>query len=54
MCDATAVGEKMVSASKDFLMKQSSVNEFLTAEGCSEVVVHTRMKDVYVSVRTCF
>jgi len=37
----------MTSASNDLLMKQRSVIEFLSAEGCSAVVIHKRMKAVY-------
>ncbi|GFS22764.1 transposase [Elysia marginata] len=47
MCAAISVGEKMASARNDHLMKQRSVIEFLTAEGCSAVVIHKRMKAVY-------
>ena len=37
----------MASSRNDHLMKQRSVIEFLTAEGCSAVVTHKRMKAVY-------
>ncbi|GFS10341.1 histone-lysine n-methyltransferase setmar-like protein [Elysia marginata] len=47
MCAAISVGEKMASARNDHLMKQCSVIEFLTAEGCSAVVIQKRMKAVY-------
>ncbi|GFR79858.1 histone-lysine N-methyltransferase SETMAR [Elysia marginata] len=47
MCAAISIGEKMASARNDHLMKQCSVIEFLTAEGCSAVVIHKRMKAVY-------
>ena len=47
MCAATSVGEKMASSRNDHLIKQRSVIEFLTAEGCSAVVIHKRMKAVY-------
>ncbi|GFR57520.1 transposase [Elysia marginata] len=47
MCAAISVGEKMASARNDHLMKQRSVIEFLTAGGCSAVVIHKRMKAVY-------
>ena len=36
------------SRNNHLLMKQCSVIEFLTAEGCSAVVIHKRMKAVYV------
>ena len=48
MCAAISVGEKMASSRNDHLVKQLSVIEFLTAEGCSAVVIHKRMKAVYV------
>ena len=44
---AISVGEKMASSRNDHLLKQRSVIEFLTAEGCSAVVIHKRMKAVY-------
>ena len=47
MCAAISVGEKMAASRNDHLMKQRSVIEFLTAEGCSAVVIHKRMKAVY-------
>ena len=47
MCAAISVGEKMASARDDNLVKQRSVIEFLTAGGCSAVVIHKRMKAVY-------
>ena len=47
MCAAILVGEKMVSSRNNHFMKQRSVIEFLTAEGCSAVVIHKRMKAVY-------
>ena len=47
MCAAISVSEKMASSRNDHLMKQRSVNEFLTAEGCSAVVIHKRMKAVF-------
>ena len=47
MCAAISVGEKMASSRNDHLMKQRSVIEFLTAEGCSAVVIHKRTKAVY-------
>ena len=47
MCAAISVGEKMASSRNDHLMKQRSVIEFLTVEGCSAVVIHRRMKAVY-------
>ena len=47
MCAAISVGEKMAASRNDQLMKQRSDIEFLTAEGCSAVVIHKRMKAVY-------
>ena len=47
MCAAISVGEKMAASRNDHLMKQRSVIEFLTAEGCSAVAIHKRMKAVY-------
>ena len=37
----------MASSRNDHLMKERSVIECLTAEGCSAVVTHKRMKAVY-------
>ncbi|GFR59349.1 histone-lysine n-methyltransferase setmar-like protein [Elysia marginata] len=46
MCAAISVGEKMASVRNYHLMKERSVIEFLTAEGCSAVVIHKIMKAV--------
>ena len=37
----------MASSRNDHLMKQRYIIEFLTAEGCSAVVIHKRMKALY-------
>ena len=39
-------------ASNDFLIKQGSVIEFLTAEGCSAASIYDRMKTVFGNMRT--
>ena len=36
-----------MASANDLLVKQRSVTEFLTAEGCSAVNIHQRMKSVY-------
>ena len=47
MCAAISVREKMASPRNDQLIKQHTVIEFLTAEGCFAVIIHKRMKAVY-------
>jgi len=36
-----------MSASTDFRIKQRSMIEFLTIEGCAPIEIHRRMKAVY-------
>ncbi|GFO07282.1 transposase [Plakobranchus ocellatus] len=36
-----------MATSNDLLIKQRSVIEFLSAEGCSAAYIHARMKTVY-------
>ncbi|GFR70330.1 hypothetical protein ElyMa_002070400 [Elysia marginata] len=51
MCAAISVGEKMASARNDHLMKQRSVIEFLTAEGCSAAVMLVLLRVKFESGR---
>lgn len=45
-CDTRSEVRKMASA-MDLRLKQRAVIEFLTAEGCSPIEIHSRMKAVY-------